>query len=154
MSEKSPPQYYEKIKRYCAYQERCKQDVRFKLNEWGIEDNKIKQIINDLVSEGYINEERFANAFVRGKFNIKSWGTQKIIAELKRRNIENTCIQQSLNEIDKELYQEKLNKLASKWLNEHKSEAKQEQKQKLFRFLFSKGYEQNDIWKCIKEKIG
>ena len=150
MSEKAPPQYYEKIKRYCAYQERCKQDVRFKLKEWGIDETKIKQIINDLVSEGYINEERFANAFVRGKFNIKSWGTQKIIAELKRRNIDNACIQQSLNEIDKELYQEKLNKLASKWLNEHKHVTNNDKKQKLFRFLFSKGYEYEDVKKCIK----
>ena len=138
----------EKIKRYCAYQERCRQDVRCKLKEWGTDEEKIKLIINELVSEGYVNEERFAKAFVRGKFNIKSWGTQKIIAELKRRNISDSCIQQAVNEIDNELYQEKLNKLASKWLNEHKHETNNDKKQKLFRFLFSKGYEYEDVKKC------
>jgi len=139
----------EKIKRYCAYQERCKQEVYYKLKEWGIEEEKIKKIINELISEDYINEERFAKTFVRGKFTIKSWGTQKIIAELKRRNISSSCIKQAIDEIDDELYVEKLNKLASKWLNEHKKGSKQELKEKLFRYLFSKGYEQDKVWKCV-----
>lgn len=141
----------DKIKRYCAYQERCKQDVYSKLREWKIEDNKIQPIINELVKEGYINEERFAIAFVRGKFNVKSWGNQKIIAELKRRNISDSCIKKAMNEIDKKLYKEKLNKLTEKWLNEHKKGTKEEQKQKLFRFLFSKGYEQDDILSLINK---
>jgi len=141
----------EKIKRYCAYQERCKQDVYRKLKEWSVDEEKIKQIVNELVSEGYVDEKRFASVFVRGKFNIKSWGTQKIIAELKRRNISDFCIKQSMNEIDNKTYLEKLNKLASKWLHEHKHETKYEQKQKLFRYLFSKGYEQDDIWDFINQ---
>jgi len=145
----------EKAKRYCAYQERCKQDVRCKLKEWSVEDAKIEQIINKLVSEGYIDEERFAKVFVRGKFNIKSWGTQKIIAELKRRNINDSCIKQALNEIDKKLYYEKLNKLGHKWLNEHehKQDSISNQKQKIFRYLFSKGYEQQDIWNFMNENV-
>ena len=148
---KNPPPFpLEKIKNYCAYQERCVQDVRLKLREWGIDREKTEQIINELISEEYINEERFAKAFVRGKFNIKSWGNQKIIAELKRRNISGSCIQQAMNEIDSELYQEKLNKLASKWLNEHKHETNNDKKQKLFRFLLSKGYEYDDVKKSVK----
>ena len=144
----------EKAKRYCAYQERCKQDVRCKLKEWAVEDAKIEQIIKQLVSEGYIDEERFAKVFVRGKFNIKSWGTQKIIAELKRRNINDSCIKQALNEIDKKSYYEKLDKLGHKWLNEHKHESESNQKkQKIFRYLFSKGYEQEDIWKFVNGKV-
>ena len=145
----------EKAKRYCAYQERCKQDVRCKLKEWSVEDTKIEQIINKLVSEGYIDEERFAKVFVCGKFNIKSWGTQKIIAELKRRNINDSCIKQALNEIDKKLYYEKLNKLGHKWLNEHKhkQDSISNQKQKIFRYLFSKGYEQQDIWNFVNENM-
>ena len=143
----------EKAKRYCAYQERCKQDVRCKLKEWTVEDAKTEQIINQLVSEGYIDEERFAKVFVRGKFNIKSWGTQKIIAELKRRNINDSCIKQALNEIDKKSYYEKLDKLGHKWLNEHKHESILNKKQKIFRYLFSKGYEMQNILTFIENNI-
>jgi regulatory protein len=121
------------------------------LKEWNVDDEKIQNIINELITEGYINEERFAKAFVRGKFNIKSWGNQKIIAELKRRNISDACIKEAINEIDKTIYQEKLQKLAQKWLNEHKQHTKQEEKQKLYRFLFSKGYEQDDILHFINK---
>ena len=142
-------QAIEKIKRYCAYQERCQYETRCKLREWGIEREKIEQIIAELISEGYINEERFARSFARGKFNIKSWGVQKIISELKRRNISESCINRAMEEIDNNLYFEKLNKLAFKWLDTHKLLAKEEQKQKIFRFLSSKGYEYEDIWNCI-----
>ena len=148
----SLPQIMEKIKRYCAYQERCKQAVRNKLYEWSVKNDKIEQIINELEEEGYVNEARFAEVFVRGKFNIKSWGTQKIIAELKRRNISDSCIKNAVNEIDRKLYLEKLHKLTQKWLHEHKHESKSNQKQKLFRYLFSKGYEQGDIWEVVNEK--
>ena len=147
-------QIMEKIKRYCAYQERCKQDVRCKLKEWAVDRDKTEDVVNQLVSEGYVDEERFAVVFVRGKFNIKSWGTQKITAELKRRNISDFCIKQALNEIDKKLYSEKLTKLGHKWLNEHKQDSVLIQKQKIFRYLFSKGYEQQDIWGFINENMG
>ena len=142
----------EKIKRYCAYQERCTQEVRWKLKEWKVEEEKIQKIVNELLKEEYINEERFAKTFVRGKFSIKSWGKQKIIAELKRRNINDFCIKEAIKEIDTTFYQEKLTKLAQKWLNEHKQHTEQEEKQKLFRFLFSKGYEQEDILNFINKK--
>jgi regulatory protein len=142
----------ERIKRYCAYQERCLQEVRQKLKEWGVDEKNIKKNINELLKEGYIDEERFAKAFVRGKFNIKSWGFQKIISELKKRNISNACIKEAIKEVDVALYKEKLIKLAQKWLNEHKQLSKQEEEQKLFRFLYSKGYEQNDILNFINKK--
>jgi regulatory protein len=141
----------EKIKRYCAYQERCGQDIWCKLKEWKVEDKEIQKIINELIKEEYINEERFAKAFVRGKFNIKSWGNQKIIAELKRRNISDFCIKEAIKEIDTTLYKEKLDKLARKWLNEHKQLTEQEEREKLYRFLFSKGYEQDDILNFINK---
>ena len=146
-------QIMEKTKRYCAYQERCKQNVFNKLHEWSVEKDKIEQVIKELVAEGYLNEERFVESFVRGKLNIKSWGTQKIIDELKRRNIGDASIKKAINEIDRKIYLEKLHKLGQKWLNKHKHESKPNQKQKIFRYLFSKGYEQQDILGFINGNV-
>ena len=109
----------EKIKRYCAYQERCLYDVRCKLKEWKVDEEKIESIMEELILEGYINEERFARMFVRGKFHIKSWGIQKIIAEMKKRNINDDCIKREIREISQKDYLETLDKLVRKWLKEN-----------------------------------
>ncbi len=146
-------QAIEKIKRYCAYQERCQQDVRCKLREWRIGQEKTEWIIGELISEGYINEERFAKTFARGKFNIKSWGKQKIIAELKRRNISDYCIKQALSEINEENYIRRLDDVAAKWLEKHKNETVITRKQKLFRYLSSKGYQSDEVWDFINKRI-
>ena len=131
----------EKIRKYCAYQERCLSDVRQKLQTWQIEKKEAEQLIKELTAEGYINEERFAKAFVRGKFKIKSWGIAKITNELRRKGIPNTCITQALKEIDAKAYQQTLNKLTQQWLAKHKTEQEFVQKQKLYRYLLSKGYQ-------------
>jgi regulatory protein len=146
-----PIESIEKIKRYCAYQERCLYDVRHKLKEWKIDEKKTEAIINELVSLDYINEERFAQSFARGKFNIKSWGTRKIIIELEKRNINNEFIRKAIQEINQTSYLEKLDNLACKWLEKKTTENHNEKKQKLFRFLVSKGYDLNDIWNCINK---
>ena len=143
----------EKIRKYCAYQERCPSEARQKLREWKIDTEKAEQLIDELISEGYINEERFAKTFARGKFKIKSWGIVKITNELKRKNISDYCIAQALEEIDTEEYQETLSKLANQWLSSHKTETAFEQKQKLFRYLTSKGYEGEEVWDFINKKI-
>ena len=131
----------EKIRKYCAYQERCQSDVRQKLREWQIDKEKTEQLLKQLVHEGYINDERFAKAFARGKFKIKSWGIAKITNELRRRNISENCIAVALQEIDAQSYKETLTKIASQWLAKHKTETEFARKQKLFRYLLSKGYQ-------------
>ena len=141
----------EKIRKYCAYQERCQDDARQKLREWQIEPKKAEQLVKSLVAEGYINDARFAKAFVRGKFKIKSWGTAKIVYELKRKNISEDCIAQALNEIDKDSYREILQKLAQQWLAKHKTETDFVRKQKLFRYLLSKGYKGGEIEWCLNQ---
>ncbi|MDR1182413.1 MAG: RecX family transcriptional regulator [Bacteroidales bacterium] len=146
-----PIEDIEKIKRYCAYQERCLYDVRCKLKEWNINKEKTEEMINELVSLGYLNDERFAQAFARGKFNIKSWGIRKIIAELEKRNINKDSIQKAIQEINQTSYLEKLDNLACKWLEKKTTGTHHEKKQKLFRFLVSKGYDLNDVWNCINK---
>ncbi|MDR2409072.1 MAG: RecX family transcriptional regulator [Bacteroidales bacterium] len=143
----------EKIKRYCAYQERCLYDVRCKLKEWKVNEEEIELIINELISESYINEERFAMMFARGKFNIKSWGIRKIIAEMEKRNINSDYIKKAIREIRQEDCLDKLDKLACKWLERKTKEDRNEKRQKLFRYLVSKGYDTNDVWNCINKNI-
>jgi len=142
----------EKIQRYCAYQERCRSEVRQKLREWQIEPKKAEQLIKELVSDGFVNDERFAKVFARGKFKIKSWGIAKIANELKKRGISDSCIAQALKEIDTEAYQATLTKLAQQWLQKYKSEPEFVRKQKLFRYLLSKGYQSGEVWDFINKQ--
>jgi len=144
-------QALEKAKKYCANQEHCQFDVRIKLFTWNINGEKAEWIIGELICEGYLNEERFARAFARGKFNIKSWGKQKITTELKKRNISEYCIQKALSEINEENYSTRLKDIAEKWLNKHKNETLIAKKQKLFRYLASKGYQTDEIWNFINK---
>ena len=146
-------QALEKAKHYCAAEEHCQFDVRRKLFAWRIEEEKAEWIIGELICEGYINEERFARAFARGKFNIKSWGKQKIVTELKKRNISDYCISQALLEVEDEHFIKRLHILAEKWLDKHKQESSTAKKQKLFRYLVSKGYPMNEIWDFIHRNI-
>jgi len=135
----------EKIQKYCAYQERCQSEVRQKLREWQIEKEKAEQLVKQLVSENYINDERFAKAFARGKFKINSWGIARITYELRRRNISENHIAQALKEIDAQTYKDTLTKITNQWLAKHKTETEFVQKQKLFRYLLSKGYRGEDL---------
>ena len=142
----------EKIQRYCAYQERCQSEVRQKLREWQIEPQKAEQLIKELVSNGFVNDERFAKVFARGRFKIKSWGIAKITNELKKRGISDNCIAKALKEIDTEAYQETLTKLAQQWLSKQKTEPEFVRKQKLFRYLISKGYQIDEVWDFINKQ--
>src|SRR5687767_2477337 len=85
-----------KAQKYCAYQERCQQEVRSKLYGWGLWKEAVEGIIAELINENFINEERFAIAFAGGKFRIKKWGKTKIKLELKKRDISDYCIKQAL----------------------------------------------------------
>ncbi|MDR1459827.1 MAG: RecX family transcriptional regulator [Bacteroidales bacterium] len=151
-STKSESNDIEKIKRYCAYQERCLYDVRCKLKEWKINQEITESIIDELIDENYIDEERFAKVFARGKFNIKSWGRLKIIAELEKRNINSDHIRKAMQEIKQSSYLERLDRLTNKWLEQNPNGNRKKKVQRLLYFLTSKGYESNEIWNCINSK--
>jgi regulatory protein len=83
-----------KIESYCVYQDRCHKEVENKLREMGMIPIAANQIIGHLIQENYLNEERFARSYARGKFNIKKWGKKRIVNELKQRGISNTILPQ------------------------------------------------------------
>src|ERR1700741_3369909 len=89
-----------KLENYCAYRERCEQEVRQKMFQLQIPEQDREAHIRHLKDNGFLNEDRFVHAFTRGKFNIKHWGKNKIAAELRAKNIKDTGIRQSFVQID------------------------------------------------------
>ena len=88
----SPGQALSKIKQYCSYQERCHEEVKQKLSDFGLSQYEIGQILGILIEENFLNEERFAIQFAGGKFRMKHWGKLKIRQELRQRKVSEYCI--------------------------------------------------------------
>lgn len=141
------------IQKYCAYQERCHQEVKRKLYEYGLKTSEIDELIVDLIQSNYLNEERFARTFARGKFKVKKWGRHKILSELKLRKISDYCIRKALTEIDDVVYTETLHGLIEKKNREYKSKNTYEQRAKIARFLMTKGYESELVWDAVKTMV-
>ncbi|MEX1240145.1 MAG: RecX family transcriptional regulator, partial [Cyclobacteriaceae bacterium] len=100
----TPHQAKEKIQRYCAYQERSHQEVRNKLYEYGLHRTDVDEMITSLITEGFLNEERFAKAFAGGKFRLKKWGRIKITHALEAKGVSSNCILIGLRELDEDAY--------------------------------------------------
>jgi len=141
----------EKARRYCAYDERCQQQVRDKLYEWELHSIEVEQIISQLITESFINEERFAKTFARGKFRIKKWGRVKIKYELKKHRITDYCIKSGMKEIDEKEYLKTLKELAEKKSKLIKEKHPLKKKYKLMTFLVQKGYENDLVRDCVEK---
>lgn len=142
-----------KLEALCAYQERCQFEMEQKLISWKFAPDQRDQLIADLIANNFIHEERFACAFVSGKFNIKKWGKQKIKSHLKQKHISNYSIEKGMKEIDPDQYWSTLVSLCEKKKKEiqQKKGTIWDHKAKAFQFLLSKGYESDLISEAIKE---
>jgi len=138
--------------KYCAYQERCHREVRNKLYEWGLLKNEVENIMARLVTDGFLNEERFAKVFAGGKFRMKKWGTVKIENELKKRDVSEYCIQQGLKEIEASDYEKILIELIEKKWREITEKDLFVKRNKTAKYLIAKGYEGELVWKKIRGK--
>lgn len=147
-----PLQALEKARNWCAVQERCHSEVRSKLFDWGIREETAEQLISQLIAEGFLNEERFARAYARGKFRIKHWGRIKIVQGLKFRKISPYCIRKGLEEIEEEEYRQTLRGLFEKRCREVKERNPWTRKAKIFSYLAGKGYEPEQIRELLQEK--
>jgi len=141
---------FRKAAGYCALQERCISEMRLKLQKWGIGREEGEKMIKRLQDEGFIDEQRFAIAFARGKFRNLHWGKIKIKAELQRRNIGNILIINAINELDEIEYQDTIVKLLGKKIRELKPDTP-ENRFKAMRFLAGKGFEPELIRKLMHE---
>lgn len=131
--------------KYCALQERSHQDIRTKLIQHQIYGDTLEEIISHLISVGFLNEERFARAYVRGKYRINKWGRNRIIQGLKQKNISTYCIKKGLSEIDEKEYFQILQNLINKKNDLIKSKNVYDHKKKLSNYLIQKGFSYNEF---------
>ncbi|HMK25559.1 MAG TPA: regulatory protein RecX [Chitinophagaceae bacterium] len=141
----------QKLKHYCAYQERSHSEVKEKLYSLGVWKKDHDEIIAKLIEENYLNEERFAIAFAGGKFRIKQWGRVKIKYELKQKQVSDYSIKKALKQIDEEDYMKVLGKLAKEKYTSLKSEQYLIRKKKTMDYLLQKGFESELIKKMVEE---
>lgn len=147
----SPDEAFLKIRHYCAYQERAHKEVRQKLFEYGLHTNEVDEILSRLITDGFLNEERFARAFAGGKFRIKKWGRMKILNELQGLGLTEKCIRSGLREIDEKDYRKTLMQLIQKKMPSLKEGNLYKKRDKVARYAIAKGFEPDMVWEMLKE---
>jgi regulatory protein len=139
-----------KARNFCAYQERCISEVAGKLKAWKVGQKRVEKILEQLIHEDYLNEERFARSFAGGKFRINHWGKTKIIYELEKRQVPDLIIQIGLEEINDEEYEETLKELLQRKNREIHETDPLKRKQKLIAYGLQKGYH----YGLVKQVLG
>lgn len=139
-----------KLQAYCAYQERCHQEVIAKLRDLGMFGDWADEIIAQLITDNFLNEERFAVSYARGKFRMKSWGKIRIRQELKMRQISDYSIKKAMQAIDTEGgYEETLRRLIQSKSKDYEGDT--QSIQKLAAYALRKGFESELVWTVLKD---
>lgn len=145
----TPSQAWDKIKTYCAYQERCHTEVKDKLYNYGLSRIDVEVLISRLIEENFLNEERFAQQYAGGHFRMKQWGRIKIIHALRQKGVSEYCIKKGLKEIDADDYEAVLQKMAAaKWSSTKGQPLAR--KAKTRDYLLQKGYEPQMVYEVLK----
>ncbi|MFT4749988.1 MAG: regulatory protein [Neolewinella sp.] len=143
-------QALDSLQDYCAYQDRCHKEVRQKLRDLQFFGDLAEEVICELIRENYLNEERFARSFARGRFKMKRWGRQKITRELKQRDVSAYCIKKGLTEIEDEEYDKVMEKeLLRRDRLERKGLQPYLRRRKLADYMFQRGFESHLTWEII-----
>jgi regulatory protein len=135
----------------CSAGEKCEFDIREKLQNWGISSDESNKIVQRLLDEKFLNNERFALSFVKDKFRFNKWGKIKIAYALKQKQIDSSLIQESLNSIDDEEYQDLLRDLIQSKLKGLKYKDKYDMQAKLYRFAQGRGFESNVVSRIVSQ---
>ena len=147
-------QALQKLRQYCAYQERSHHEVKQKLWDLGVWKSEHDEILSTLIEEDYLNEERFAKMFAGGKFRMKDWGRKKIYYALKEKQVSEYNIKKAMKEISDEDYEKTLYSLAEKKYELLKGEQYLVRQKKTMDYLMQKGYEPDLISKAVKTLRG
>lgn len=142
-----------KIEQYCVYQDRCHKEVEQKIREYQLIPEARELILLSLMKDNFLNEERFARSFARGKFRIKSWGKQRIVRELKFKDISAYNIKTALKEIDETEYIATIYRITENRNAVISESNSYKRKQKLIGFLMRKGFENELIYKVVTEIV-
>ncbi|PZV86461.1 regulatory protein [Algoriphagus aquaeductus] len=139
-----------KLETFCAYQERCAWEVRRKLFDKGIQGLHAENLVEEMFKDGFLNEERFARSFARGKFRLKKWGRNRITRELKLREISPGQIQEGLSEIDPDEYFDTLLTQTEKKWEKTKEKDLYKKRNLVIQYLVGKGFEQDLIQEALE----
>lgn len=138
-----------KIEHYCVYQDRCHKEVENKIREYSLIPEAREMILLSLMKDNFLNEERFSKSFARGKFRIKKWGKQRIVRELRFRNISSYNIKTALKEIDDQEYITTLYSLVEKKDKLLTEVNVFKRKKKIADYLLYRGFESNLVYEAI-----
>ena len=147
----TPDQVLDKMAKYCAYQERCVKDVRNKLKTYDIPQEYRDKILEFLLDNRFVNDERFAKNFVRGKVNQSGWGMNKIRFHLMQKGIDKEIVNEALEQTDEEVYRQRLIAILNTKAKTVKAENDFEKKRKLAAYAMQKGFEGNLVWEVLNE---
>ncbi len=147
----SPDQVLDKMAKFCAYQERCVKDVKDKLKTYDIAEKEKNIILEYLLDNRFVNDERFAKSFVRGKVNQSGWGVNKIRFHLIQKGIDKDIIEEALGQTDEEAYRQRLIEILKAKTKTVKAASDYEKKRKLAAYAMQKGFEGSLIWEVLKE---
>ncbi len=144
----------ERARKFCAYRERSHKEVWEKLKALNMDGETTSELVTQLIQENFLNEERFAKTYAKGKFKNNQWGRQKIRKGLREKGIHPNLIEIALREIDEKAYENELETLLNKKLKTLKAKNQYDKKAKVARFLIGKGYEQDIVWRLINKTMG
>ena len=142
----------QKMASYCAYQDRCHQEVEQKMRDFLLVPEAKEEILLYLMKENYLNEERFTRSYIRGKFYIKSWGRNKIRNHLKFKGVTEKLINRCFDEIEEADYQQTLIKIFAKYAEKLKGLQDYQRKSKTITYLLGRGFEYEEIRQMLSEK--
>ncbi len=140
------------LARYCAYQDRTEEQAREKLLKMGVGVDQADRILKKFITEGFIDEQRYANSFVLGKFRNNKWGKSKILYALKARKISDEEIGNAFTQLEEGEYLEQMKKLINKKRAQVKEKNPALKQNKIARYMQSKGYESGLVWKILNGK--
>lgn len=146
----TPDQIFDKMAKYCAYQERCVKDVRDKLKTFDIPEEEKTKILDYLLDNRFVNDERFAKSFVRGKVNQSGWGINKIRFHLMQKGIAKEIIDEALGQTDEEVYRQRLIDILKTKSKTVKAANDFEKKRKLAAYAMQKGFEGSLVWDVLE----
>ena len=141
----------ERIKNYCLKEDKCQLDIIKKMEEWGISKISQDHILDILIKEKYLDEERYSSSYCRGKFRMKKWGKMKIINALRGKKISKASINKGLEEINDSEYKIELEKQYQKKKKTTREKNHFIKQKKIATYLISKGYESDLVWDTLKK---
>lgn len=142
---------YHKAAAICSRSETCTCDIQAKLKIWGLDEDDSMAVINQLKDEKFIDDERFARAYVKDKFRFNQWGRQKIAYMLKSKNISSEIMELAFEEIETDTYSDKLLQILTDKEKTIKAKDQYDKRNKLMRFAMGKGFESGKIYAAFKE---